>query len=83
MLIEEIPRNDTAAALRYVDEQMDAGTFTRDKGGILVRLFDDIPAWAEAMGKLQEERRAAGKPAEILDHDPDDDQEDDESEDAA
>jgi hypothetical protein len=60
--IAELPRNDVDAAVRYLEQQLDAGAFTADDGQSLMMLQDDPDALGEAVAAMIKRRKGRGEP---------------------
>jgi hypothetical protein len=66
MKLSELPRNDVEAAVRFVEDHLDAGDFGADDGQTLIMLQDDASALCDAIETMIERRREAGKPLGVF-----------------
>jgi len=62
MLVTDLPRNDVAAALRFLEEALDAGSLTSDDGEVLAMLHDEPEQLEVAVEELLARRKDEGRP---------------------
>lgn len=60
--ITDLPRNDVKAAVGFLEQALDAGTFSTDDGQTLAMLQDDPDDLAAAVAKMVDERTKRGAP---------------------
>jgi hypothetical protein len=66
MRITDLARNDVDAAVKFVEEHLDAGDYDADDGQTLLMLQDDPTAFRDALEAVIERRREAGKPLGVF-----------------